>query len=102
MRPSWSENLSTSALDEIIKAQDENKLWYKRLRLCINTLMDSKLAKHIGTEEYKMSRQAANEEMTECSRRARLLREEIAGRRVNRVRPGATAPPDAGGARGLL
>ena len=80
MRPSWSENLSDCNLEDVVRRQDENTAWYKELRLKINQLMDSKLANHIGSEEYKVNRKLANEEAEECKRRRRMLVEEIMNR----------------------
>ncbi len=80
MRPSWTENLSDSTLEDVVRWQDENTAWYKELRLKINQLMDSKLANHIGSDEYKMNRKLANEEAEECKRRRRILVEEIMNR----------------------
>jgi type I restriction enzyme M protein len=76
MRPSWSENLSDCNLEDVVRRQDENTAWYKELRLKINQLMDSKLANHIGSEEYKVNRKLANEEAEECKRRRRMLVED--------------------------
>ena len=80
MRPLWTENLSDSTLEDVVRWQDENTAWYKELRLKINQLMDSKLANHIGSDEYKMNRKLANEEAEECKRRRRILVEEIMNR----------------------
>ena len=85
MRPPWSDDLSTFTLEGVIAAQTENKVWEKHLRTSVTALMDSKLAKKIGPEEYATCRKAANEESEECRRRRRMLADEIAQRGHRRV-----------------
>jgi hypothetical protein len=84
MPPLWCEEISTVALEELVTTQNENQMWCRELRLRINALMDSKLAKRIGSEEYATSRQLVNKEMLECQRRGRMLREEITNRSCQR------------------
>ncbi len=79
----WSEHFLTSTLDEVTLSQVENQQWYKELQRKTNALMDSKLAKQIGPEEYATNRKAANDEMAECRRRRAILANEI----FNRKRP---------------
>ena len=67
-------------MEVVVQRQAENRSWYKQLRSAINALMDQKLGKHIGPAEYSAGRQAANEEAAECSRRSRLLMDEITNR----------------------
>ena len=80
MRPPWEENLSTYSLEEVVRAREENRAWYKQLRTSFNTLMDTKLAKQIGPEEYLAGRSLSNVEVAEYKRRGRILIDEIDSR----------------------
>ncbi len=81
MPPAWTDDLSGHSTEEILLAQNENRHWYKELRLRVNTLINSKLAKQIGSEEYSAGRKATTEEAAECRRRFHILTNEIEDRR---------------------
>jgi hypothetical protein len=81
MPPVWTDNLSSYSLEEILRSQVENREWYKRVRVQINTLIDSRLEKRIGSDEYSAGRTVMGADVTECRRRLQMLINEIAGRR---------------------
>jgi len=84
MPPIWTENVSTYTTEEVIQAQKDNREWHKQLRVKMNALVNSKLAKQIGSEEYVVGRELASVEVAECRRRLQMLTDEIATR--NRFR----------------
>ena len=81
MSPQWCEDLSSYTLEEIIRLESENRLWRKELKTKVASLIEDRLAKRIGAEQYAAGRRATGEESAECSRRSRILNEEIVTRR---------------------
>jgi len=81
MSPQWCEDLSSSTLEEIIQLESDNRAWRKELKIKVDSLIDDKLAKRIGAEQYAAGRRATGEESAECSRRWLILNEKIATRR---------------------
>jgi len=77
MTPDWSDDLSGSTLEEVVRSQSENRAWHRELRRTINALMDSKLAKQISPDQYAAARKPANEDVAECKRRGAKLVNEI-------------------------
>jgi hypothetical protein len=80
MGPLWREVLSTFSSEEIVELQRSNRVWNKELRGQTTTLINSRLAKQIGAEEYSTGRKACNESLEECTRRGRVLLEEMSNR----------------------
>lgn len=85
MRPVWTDDLSSYSWEDILRSQSENREWYKQVRVRISTLIDSKLEKRIGSDEYSAGRRAMGEDVTECRRRLQMLLNEIAGRRQTSI-----------------
>jgi hypothetical protein len=54
----------------IIKSQAENRAWKQALRLQSSALVESRLAKVIGLDEYAADRKRFQDDASECSRRA--------------------------------
>jgi hypothetical protein len=75
--PLCSDNLSGSSLEEILRADTENRAWSKTLRQRATALLNSRLAKAISFEEYAVFRQQANEDAAECKRQGTILSDEI-------------------------
>ena len=71
--PRSSDTLSGSSLEEILRAETENRAWSKTLRQRATELLNSRLAKAISFEEYAVFRQQANEDAAECKRQATIL-----------------------------
>jgi DeoR/GlpR family transcriptional regulator of sugar metabolism len=80
--PEWSEDFSEPTLEEIVRSQNENKVWAKQFRFGANALVNSRLAKHISPEEYAAKRKLANEDAAECKRRATVLADETTFRHM--------------------
>ena len=80
----WSEDFSERTLKEIVGLQEENRAWQRELRIRATALVNSKLAKQIGPEEYASKRQAATKDADECKRRGRILVREVWSRRSSR------------------
>jgi hypothetical protein len=78
--PPWSDDFSKYTLQDVLQCFQENKAWYKELRTRLNALVNSRLAKVIGPEEYALNRKLANEETAECKRRGAKLVNEITSR----------------------
>ncbi|MBL8217792.1 MAG: hypothetical protein JNL62_01105 [Bryobacterales bacterium] len=81
MPEAWTDDLSHYSSEEILRVQDENRQWYKALRVRVNALIDNKLAKRIGSEEYSAGRVETNKDVAECRRRLQMLINEISDRR---------------------
>ncbi len=79
--PLWCENVSECTLDEVASLRNENRAWHKELRRQTGVLVDGKLAKRIGQEEYVAERTVANAAIAECQRRGRIIASEIMNRR---------------------
>lgn len=76
----WTADLSTTSLDEVVKMQTENRASDKEIRLEIRTLVNRRLAKEITAEEYVVKRKVANQATEEFRRRSTLLSDELAAR----------------------
>jgi hypothetical protein len=77
----------------------ENRAWYKDIRRKANAIVESRLAKEMGLDEYVERRKVSNAAVTECARRARVIVTEIASREfVHTMRPESSRvhPQDAG------
>ena len=72
--------MSRSSLEEVLRAETENRAWSKTLRQRASALLNSRLAKAISFEEYAVFRQQANEDAAECKRQGRILIDEIRSR----------------------
>ncbi len=80
VKPLWSEDQSKRSLEEILRAEAENRAWNKTLRGQVTALVDSRLAKQISLEAYAARRQHGNEDAAECKRRGTILVDEIGSR----------------------
>jgi hypothetical protein len=78
--PLLSDTLSGSSLEEVFRAETENRAWSKTLRHRVTALVNSRVAKAISFEEYTVFRQQANEDAAECKRQATILGHEIRSR----------------------
>jgi len=78
--PQSSDNMSGSSLEEVLRAETENRAWSKTLRNRARALLNSRLAKAISFEEYAVFRQQANEDAAECKRQGTILGAEIRSR----------------------
>jgi hypothetical protein len=79
MKPS-SDALSGNSLEQVLRAETENRAWSKTLRQRATALLNSRLAKTISFEEYTVSRQKASRDAAECKQRGRILSDEIRSR----------------------
>ncbi len=79
--PEWSEDFSERSVEEILRAQEENKAWSKQLRMLSAALVNSRLAKEIGPEEYVVHRTIGKDDAAECRRRGNILAHEVSMRR---------------------
>jgi hypothetical protein len=79
--PPWPDDVSKCTLEEIVRLRAENQVLYKELRRASNALMNSKLSKQIGHEEYTIKRQLANKLAAEYQRRRTILARELFVRR---------------------
>ena len=95
----WTEDISKFTSDEISMAHGVNRAWYKDIRREANAMVESRLAKEMGREEYVEKRKISNADVTECARRARVIVTEITSREfVDTRRQGASrAPPRVAG-----
>jgi hypothetical protein len=75
--PLWSDDLSGRTLEEVLRAETENRAWSKTLRQRATALVNSRLSKAISPEDYAMGRQQANADAAECKRREAILDHEI-------------------------
>lgn len=48
----WSENLAEYTLEDVAALTNENRARHKEIRLRTGALVNSKLAKQIGSDEY--------------------------------------------------
>jgi hypothetical protein len=83
---SWTEDISKCTLEELFRSQVENRAWYKEIRRKASAVMDSKLAKEIGPEEYAEKRKVSIEDVAECGRRGRILANEAIAASADRRR----------------
>lgn len=77
MVTTWLENLRERSQDELLMLAAENREWNKQLRLQAMALVNARLAKQIGLEDYAASRLRVRDDATECKRRAALLHGEL-------------------------
>jgi hypothetical protein len=77
MTPKSSDALSGNSLEQVLRAETENRAWSKTLRQRATALMNSRLAKAISFEEYTLFRQQGNKDADECKQNGRILDDEI-------------------------
>jgi hypothetical protein len=82
--PEWSEDFSQRTLEEIVRSLDENRAWHKDLRMKALKLVNDRLAKQVGLDEYAANRRIAQAEVAECRRRGSILVEAVSIKRANR------------------
>jgi hypothetical protein len=75
-----SDTLSGNSLEQVLRAETENRAWGKTLRQRATALLNSRLAKVISFEEYTVFRQQANKDAAECKQQGRILNDEIRSR----------------------
>jgi hypothetical protein len=80
MTPKSSDALSANSLEQVLRAETENRAWSKTLRQRVTALLNSRLAKAISFEEYTVFRQQANKDAAECKQQGRILDDEIRSR----------------------
>lgn len=73
MTPVWSDDLSGRSLEDLLRAEAENRAWNQSLRLEKMELVNRRLAQQVSLEEYRTSRQTASHDIAECQRRKALL-----------------------------
>ena len=95
----WTEDISKCTPEEISRAHVENRAWYKDIQRKANAMVDSRLAKEIGQDEYLEKRKVSNVDVTECARRAKVIVAEITSRElVDTKRPvSSRVPPHVAG-----
>jgi hypothetical protein len=69
----WLEDFSKRSMEELLRSVIENRAWSKELRLSSGVLVNSRLAKQIGADEYAATRRLTNESVAECNRRRIIL-----------------------------
>jgi hypothetical protein len=90
----WTEDISKFTSEEISRAHGENRAWYKDIRRKANAIVESRLAKEMGQDEYVEKRKVSNADVTECARRARVIVTEITSREfVDTMRPESSGVP---------
>ena len=77
MMSTWREDLSTCTLEEVLRSQVENRAWSRELRQKASSLVNSRLAKEVSRDDYLARRKVADQEATECRRRATMLHAQI-------------------------
>jgi hypothetical protein len=75
--PTWSEDVATFSLEEILQQQVLNRVWSKELRGKSTSLVSSRLANKITYADYLAERKLAHEDADECRRRAYILEARI-------------------------
>lgn len=80
--------MSPSTLEDLIRLEREIRERKAELRDKTNSLVEDRLARRIGAEQYAADRRAIKKEAAECSRRERVLDEEMAIRH-NPLRSGS-------------
>ena len=84
----WTEDISKCTSEEISRVHGENRAWYKDIRRKASAIVESRLAKEMGLDEYVEKRKVSNADVTECARRARVIVTEITSREfVRTMRP---------------
>jgi hypothetical protein len=76
-------DLSKCSKAEVVRSVLENRAWSKELRLSTMALVNSRLAKQIGADEYAAARRFTNENVAECNRRGIILMNEVRIRESN-------------------
>jgi hypothetical protein len=90
----WTEDISKCTSEEISRAHGENRAWYKEIRRKANAMVESRLAKEMGQDEYVEKRRVSSADVTECARRARVIVTEITSREfVDTMRPESSRIP---------
>ena len=74
------EDLSSWTLAEVLRAEADNRLRSKELRLTTIALVNSRLAKRISVEQYAINRKRANDDAAECRQGREMLVTEIRSR----------------------
>lgn len=82
--PKWSEDFSQCSLKEVLRLQEENRVWQRELRSTAAALVNSRLAKQISPEEYASKRKLGMDDADEGKRRTRILAQEVWRRRRDR------------------
>jgi hypothetical protein len=72
MTPKSSDTLSGNSLEQLLRAETENRAWSKALRQRAPALLNSRLAKAISFEEYTVFRQQASKDAAECKKQGRF------------------------------
>ena len=85
MTPKSSGTLSGNSLEQVLRAETENRAWSKTLRQRATALLNSRLAKAISFEEYTVFRRQASKDAAECKQQGRILGDEIRRREVRYV-----------------
>jgi hypothetical protein len=80
MTPKSSDTLSGSSLEQVLRAETENRAWSKTLRQQARELLNSRLGKAISFEEYTVFRLQASKDAAECKQQGRILGDEIRSR----------------------
>lgn len=89
--PEWSEDFSQRTLKEIVGLQEDNHAFQKELRRLSAALIESRLAKEIGPEEYALKRKTTMEQAEEAKRRKNVLADELWRRRSEQKQSFVTA-----------
>ena len=76
----WSEDFSEKTFGEIVSLHSENVAWYKELRLGMDTIVNSRLARNLTQEEYASKRSRFNEDVAEYERRRTIINRELTHR----------------------
>jgi hypothetical protein len=77
----WAD-LATLSVTEVIALQHETREWGKELRRDTSALVNLRLAKQIGLEEYAAGRQRAKDQTAECHHRTTMLVAEMNRRNI--------------------
>jgi hypothetical protein len=96
-----SEDFQKRSMQEMVGSVIENRAWSKQLRINNRILVNSRLARLIGADEYSANRRLINENIDECKRRGIILLKEITvredeGSDVNTVTLNSPAYEQAG------
>jgi hypothetical protein len=97
----WTEDVSKCTSEEISRVHGENRAWYKDIRRKASALVERRLAKEMDLDEYVKKRKVSNADVTECTRRARVIVAEITSREFEHtMRPESSrVHPNDGGFR---
>jgi hypothetical protein len=78
-----TEDLSRWTLAEVLRSEADNRSRSKELRLRTIALVNRRLAKQIGPDQYAINRKRANDDAAECRRGREMLVKEIRNRGVH-------------------